>query len=132
MVQALNWPESRAGVMLDGVRTLVDGPALASGSVAHDMAALEAQRAADEELDHDSPIDELFKDQIGAANMIVLSKADQLDAAGEERARAVIESHLAGPTPRTVAANGVAPMDAMLGVDIEEQAHESNSQRQHH
>ena len=132
LVQAFNWPDIRARVMLDGVITLVDGPALASGSVAHDMAALEAQRAADEELDHDSPIDELFKDQIGAANMIVLSKADQLDAAGEARARAVIESHLAGPTPIIVAANGVAPMDAILGLDMEEQAHERASHSHHH
>ena len=132
LVQAFNWPDIRARVMLDGVITLVDGPALASGSVAHDMAALEAQRAADEELDHDSPIDELFKDQIGAANMIVLSKADQLDAAGEARARAVIESHLAGPTPIIVAANGVAPLDAILGLDMEEQAHERASHSHHH
>ena len=132
LVQAFNWPDIRARVMLDGVITLVDGLALASGSVAHDMAALEAQRAADEELDHDSPIDELFKDQIGAANMIVLSKADQLDAAGEARARAVIETHLAGPTPIIVAANGVAPMDAILGLDMEEQAHERASHSHHH
>ena len=132
LVQAFNWPDIRAQVMLDGVITLVDGPALASGSVAHDMAALEAQRAADEELDHDSPIDELFKDQIGAANMIVLSKADQLDAAGEARACAVIESHLTGPTPIIVAANGVAPMDAILGLDLEEQAHERASHSHHH
>ena len=132
LVQAFNWPDIRARVMLDGVITLVDGPALASGSVAHDMAALEAQRAADEELDHDSPIDELFKDQIGAANMIVLSKADQLDAAGEARARAVIESHLAGPTPIIVAANGVTPMDAILGLDMEEQAHERASHSHQH
>lgn len=132
LVQAFNWPDIRAQVMLDGVITLVDGPALASGSVAHDMAALEAQRAADEDLDHDSPIDELFKDQIGAANMIVLSKADQLDAAGEASARAVIESHLAGPTPIIVAANGVAPMDAILGLDMEEQAHERAGHSHHH
>ena len=132
LVQAFNWPDIRAQVMLDGVITLVDGPALASGSVAHDMAALEAQRAADEELDHDSPIDELFKDQIEAANMIVLSKADQLDAAGEASARAVIESHLAGPTPIIVAANGVAPMDAILGLDMEEQAHERAGHSHHH
>ena len=132
LVQAFNWPDIRAQVMLDGVITLVDGPALASGLVAHDMAALEAQRAADEELDHDSPIDELFKDQIGAANMIVLSKADQLDAAGEARACAVIESHLTGPTPIIVAANGVAPMDAILGLDMEEQAHERASHSHHH
>ena len=80
--------------MLDGVVTLVDGPALAGGGVAHDLEALERQRAADNELDHDSPIDELFKDQISAANLIILSKADMLDDVGIERARAAVEAHL--------------------------------------
>lgn len=132
LVQAFQWPDIRARVMLDGVITLVDGPALAAGAVAHDMAALEAQRAADEELDHDSPIDELFADQIGAANMIVLSKADQLDADGEARARAVIDSHLLGPTPIITAANGAAPIDAILGLDMEAQAHERAKHSHHH
>ena len=44
LVQAFNWPDIRNQVMLDGVVTLVDGPALADGGVAHDLAA-EAQRA---------------------------------------------------------------------------------------
>ena len=44
LVQAFNWPDIRNRVMLDGVVTLVDGPALADGGVAHDLEALEAQR----------------------------------------------------------------------------------------
>ena len=99
LVQAFNWPDIRNQVMLDGVVTLVDGPALADGGVAHDLAALEAQRAADEELDHESPIDELFADQIGAANLIILSKADLLDEEAAARARATVEAQLEAPTP---------------------------------
>merc|ERR1712185_880708 len=99
LVQAFNWPDIKSQVMLDGVVTLVDGPALADGGVAHDLDALEAQRAADEELDHESPIDELFADQIRAANLIVLSKADVLDEAGMARARSVVEGQLTAPTP---------------------------------
>lgn len=131
LVQAFNWPDIKAQVMLDGVVTLVDGPALASGGVAHDLAALEAQRAADEELDHESPIDELFSDQIVAANLIVLSKADMLDADGMARARAVVEAQLAEPTPIIPVAGGAAPMDAILGLGMEDQAH-ARSQHMHH
>ena len=39
LVQAFNWPDIRNQVMLDGVVTLVDGPALADGGVAHDLEA---------------------------------------------------------------------------------------------
>ena len=131
LVHAFNWPDIKSQVMLDGVVTLVDGPALAEGSVAHDLDALEAQRAADEELDHESPIDELFADQIGAANLIVLSKADLLDEAGMARARSAVEGQLETPTPIIPVAGGVAPMDAILGLDMEEQAH-ARSQHSHH
>jgi cobalamin biosynthesis protein CobW len=118
--------------MLDGVVTLVDGPALADGGVAHDLDALEAQRAADEELDHESPIDELFADQIGAANLIVLSKADLLDEAGMARARAVVETRLEATTPIIPVAGGAAPMDAILGLGMEDQAHARSKHSHHH
>ena len=118
--------------MLDGVVTLVDGPALADGGVAHDLAALEAQRAADEELDHESPIDELFADQIGAANLIVLSKADMLDETALGKARAAVETQLAEPTPIIPVSGGAAPMDAILGLDMESQAHARSEHSHHH
>ena len=131
LVQAFNWPDIKSQVMLDGVVTLVDGPALADGGVAHDLDALEVQRAADEELDHESPIDELFADQIGAANLIVLSKADLLDDAGMARARDVVEGRLEATTPIIPVAGGAAPMDAILGLGMEDQAH-ARSQHAHH
>ena len=42
--------------MLDGVVTVVDGAALAAGEVVADADALEAQRQADPELDHETPL----------------------------------------------------------------------------
>lgn len=132
LVQAFNWPDIKSQVMLDGVVTLVDGPALAEGGVAHNLDALEAQRAADEELDHESPIDELFADQIGAANLIVLSKADLLDEAAMARARSVVETRLEATTPIILVAGGAAPMDAILGLGMEEQAHARSAHAHHH
>ena len=132
LVQAFNWPDIKSQVMLDGVVTLVDGPALAGGGVAHDLDALEAQRAADEELDHESPIDELFADQIGAANLIVLSKADMLDETALGKARAAIEAQLPEPTPIIPVSGGAAPMDAILGLEMETQAHARSEHSHHH
>ena len=132
LVQAFGWPDIRAKVMLDGVVTLVDGPALAGGGIAHDLEALERQRAADEELDHESPIDELFEDQISAANLIILSKADMLDEAGLHRARAAVEAHLHDNTPIISVAGGKAPLSAVLGLDMEEEAHHRAKHHRHH
>jgi cobalamin biosynthesis protein CobW len=80
LVNAFNWPEIRENVTVDGVVTVVDGAAVKDGQFASNVAAVEAQRQADEALDHESPLEELFADQITCADMIVISKSDLLDA----------------------------------------------------
>ena len=81
LVKAFNWPEIRSRVTVDGVVAVVDGPALSEGRFAHNEQAIDAQRQADPELDHESPLHELFEDQLGCADMILLNKADLLDEA---------------------------------------------------
>ena len=81
LVRAFNWPEIRAGVTVDGVIAVADAPALAEGLFAADPARVEALRKADVNLDHESPLHELFEDQVRAADMILLNKTDLLDAA---------------------------------------------------
>ena len=39
---------------------------------------LAAQRADDPNLDHENPIEELFEDQLNAADMVILNKVDLL------------------------------------------------------
>ena len=78
LVRAFNWPEIRTRVTVDGVITVVDGPATADGRFAHDEAAVDAQRAADDSIDHETPLSELFEDQLACADMVVLSKTDQM------------------------------------------------------
>lgn len=78
LVQAFRWPEIRTSATVDGVVTVVDCEALAKGELVGDLAALEAQRQADEELDHETPIEELFEDQLGCADMVLLTKVDRV------------------------------------------------------
>lgn len=80
LVRAFGWPEVRTQVTVDGVVTVIDGPAYRDGLFAADPEAVQAQREADEMLDHDSPLEELFDDQLNCADMIILNKADLLDA----------------------------------------------------
>ncbi len=79
LVQAFNWPEIRTQVTVDGVIAVVDGPAVADGLFATDPAAVQRQRQADDNLDHESPLEELFEDQLACADMVVLNKGDLLD-----------------------------------------------------
>ena len=80
LVRAFGWPEVRTQVTVDGVVTVIDGPAYRDGLFAANPAAVQAQREADEMLDHDSPLEELFDDQLNCADMIIFNKADLLNA----------------------------------------------------
>src|SRR5437867_8198403 len=94
LVQAFHWPAIRSRVTVDGVVAVVDGAALAEGRVAGDLEALARQRAADNALAHDDPIEEVFEDQIACADLVVLNKRDLLDATGCEKAYATIADAL--------------------------------------
>ena len=79
LVRAFNWPGISTRVTVDGVVTVVDGKALTEGRFAHSVAAVDAQRATDKNLDHETPLSELFADQVACADMILVNKTDLLD-----------------------------------------------------
>ncbi|MEM1130587.1 MAG: cobalamin biosynthesis protein CobW [Pseudomonadota bacterium] len=76
LVRAFNWPEIRTRVTVDGVVTVVDGPAVAAGRFAADEDAVMRQRQSDETLSHETPLSELFEDQLACADMVVVNKSD--------------------------------------------------------
>ncbi|MFB2972834.1 cobalamin biosynthesis protein CobW [Aerosakkonema sp. BLCC-F183] len=80
LIQAFRWPEIRTGATVDGVVTVVDCEAISSGSLASDINALNAQRQADPNLDHETPLEELFEDQLACADMVLLTKVDRVDS----------------------------------------------------
>jgi len=82
LIQAFRWPEIRNGATVDGVVTVVDSHALATGTLVGDLEALEEQRKADPNLDHETPIEELFEDQLACADLILLTKTDLVDDSG--------------------------------------------------
>jgi cobalamin biosynthesis protein CobW len=118
LVQAFHWPAIKSRVTVDGVVVVVDGAALAGGRVAHDLAALAQQRAADTALAHDDPIEEVFEDQIACADLIVLNKRDLIDAAGVARAQAVIADALPRNVKVITAADGKVDAALLLGLGI--------------
>jgi cobalamin biosynthesis protein CobW len=118
LVRAFGWPEIRTRVTVDGVVTVVDGPAVAAGRFAHSVAAVDSQRQLDDNLDHDTPLSELFADQIACADMIVVNKADLMG----ETAAATLADRLksdARPGVQVVRATmGALPVDVLLGQGV--------------
>jgi len=103
LVAAFGWPAIRARVRVQAVVTVVDGEALAAGHVVGDAAAVEAQRRADPSLDHLSALEDLFEDQLQAADLVLVSRSDRLAPAELEQVIARIRSAARSGT-------GVLPM----------------------
>ena len=98
LIKAFDWPDVRAKLTVDGVVAVVDARAVADGRFADDPEAVLAQRAEDQSIDHDNPLEEVYEDQLLAADLVVLNKADLLDADG----LAAIEAEIRNALPRAV------------------------------
>jgi cobalamin biosynthesis protein CobW len=116
LVKAFNWPEIASRVTVDGVVAVVDGAAVAAGRFADDPDAIARQRAADDSLDHDNPLEEVFEDQLLCADLVILNKADLIDA-GEKKS---VIDQISKTLPRAVALveahNGKVPVSVLLGL----------------
>lgn len=116
LVKAFNWPEIASRVTVDGVVAVVDGAAVAAGRFADDPEAIARQRAEDDSLDHDNPLEEVFEDQILCADLVILNKADLMSADDV----ASVTGQIGKTLPRAVkvveAENGQVPIDVLLGL----------------
>ncbi|WP_400083658.1 cobalamin biosynthesis protein CobW [Yoonia sp. R78084] len=118
LVRAFNWPGISTKVTVDGVVTVVDGRAVHDGQFAHNVAAVDAQRALDENLDHETPLSELFEDQVACADMIVVNKIDLLDPAEADALTAQLKSEARDGVQVIKASMGALPVDVLLGQGI--------------
>ena len=116
LLKAFDWPAIRSRITVDGVIALADAEAVAAGRFAPDVAAVDAQRAADPSVDHETPLSEVFEDQIFCADLILLSKADLAGEAGLAAARAVISAEMTRKVPMLAMTEGVIDPRVILGL----------------
>ena len=116
LVKAFNWPDIRTRVTVDAVVTVVDGPAVADGLFASDPEAVQAQREDDDALEHESPLEELFEEQLGCADMVVINKSDLLGAAALEQVTADVTEQLRPSVKVVAAAHGAVDPKVLLGL----------------
>ncbi|MFZ9849413.1 MAG: cobalamin biosynthesis protein CobW [Vulcanococcus sp.] len=138
LVQAFGWPEIRTRTRVSGVVTVVDGEALASGSVVGDPAALEAQRLADPSLDHLSAIEDLFADQLEAADLVLLSRADRLSPDQIEQLGERLRSQARPGVSVLPMQRGEVPAALLLGLEraehdqVDDHDHDHDHDHHHH
>ncbi len=115
LVQAFKWPEIRTGATVDGVVTVVDCEALATGQLVGDLAALEAQRLADDSLEHETPIEELFEDQLACADMVVLTKGDRVNSEQHQQVHQWLQQEVRAGVKIVTCQRGQIQPDVLLG-----------------
>lgn len=111
LLKAFEWPDIRSRVTIDGVVAVADAEALAAGRFAPlaggDPGATE----------HETPLSEVFEDQIACADLVLLSKPDLAGEAGLEAARGLIAAEAPRPLPMLPLAEGVIDPRVVLGLD---------------
>jgi len=118
LVQAFNWPDIKTKVTVDSVVTVVDGKAVSEGRFAHSVEAVDAQRAQDENLGHETPLSELFEDQVACADMIVVNKSDLMGEADATALVAKLKTESRAGVQVIKATMGALPVDVLLGQAI--------------
>lgn len=117
LLKAFDWPDIRSKITVDGVIALADAEAVASGRFAPNVAAVDAQRMADDSLDHETPLSEVFEDQISCADIILLTKPDLAGPEGIAKAKATIAAEAPRPLPVVEVAEGVVDPRVILGLE---------------
>ena len=110
LLKAFDWPDLRSRITIDGVVAVADAEAVAGGVFAPDPAHPGT------EPDHETPLSEVFGDQIACADLVLLSKADLAGPAGIAAAREIIAAEAPRPLPMLPLTEGVIDARVVLGI----------------
>ena len=139
LVKAVNWPDLKPHITIDAVITVVDAVGLATGEIC-DRERVQAQRLADDSLDHETPIEELFLDQLTCADLILMSKRDLVDEEKFEEIKGIVEAKARPNTKILPVVKGEVDNSVLLGiaaaaeddVDNRHSIHEEHHKHGHH
>lgn len=138
LVKAFQWPDLKTQITVDAVVTLVDCVGQATGAIC-DRERVQEQRIADENLDHETSIEELFEDQLSCADLIVMTKSDLIATDVYEKIAKTIAVKIPANVKQVRSINGSIPADVLLGVgagsentiDEKHSHHEAHHQHGH-
>ena len=117
LLKAFDWPDIRSKITVDGVIALADTEAVAGGRFAPNVDAVRTQQEADDSLGHETPISEVFEDQMACADIILLTKTDLASPDAVVAAKSVITKETPRPLPIVEVAEGVVDPRVILGLD---------------
>ncbi len=133
LIRAVNWPDLKPHITIDSVITVVDAVGMITGELC-DRERVQKQRLADDSLDHETPIEELFLDQLSCADLVLVSKTDLLEAEKLTEVKDLIIKK-ARPNVKIISIqNGLIDNELLLGIEAnsEDDLDNRHSIHEHH
>ncbi|MBF2062859.1 MAG: cobalamin biosynthesis protein CobW [Calothrix sp. C42_A2020_038] len=115
LIKAFRWQEIRSGATVDAVITVVDCEAVVNGTFASNPELVEAQRQADDSLEHETPLQELFEDQLACADLVILNKTDLVSHEAKSQVEEIVKKELPRDVKIVSSINGALDSEVLLG-----------------
>ncbi|OHX65858.1 cobalamin biosynthesis protein CobW [Flammeovirga pacifica] len=133
LVRAVNWPDLKPHITIDSVITVVDAVGVATGEFC-DRQRVQKQRLADDSLDHETPIEELFLDQLSCADLVLVSKRDLVKDEEYQEINSFVQEKIRANTKILPVINGAVSNELLLGIEAsaEDDLDDRHSIHEHH
>ncbi len=130
LLKAFNWPDISSKITVDGVIALSDAEAVSSMRFAPSIEAVERQRMADDNVSHNTPLSEVFEDQINCADIVLLTKTDLVNSIQLETVKKYINS--ISKRNISIIENQNGKVDTSIILDLEQQSEKDLTNRKSH
>ena len=115
LLKAFEWPEIRSRLTVDSVLAVVDAEAVVNGIFAPQMSTELEEKQNQTYVEHETPLSEVFEDQINCSDVVLLTKPDLVENISD--ARNIITKEMERNVPILEVHNGEIGADVVLGVN---------------
>ena len=129
LLKAFEWPEIRSRLTVDSVLAVVDAEAVVNGIFAPQMSTELEEKQNQTYVEHETPLSEVFEDQINCSDVVLLTKPDLVENISV--ARNIIIKELDRNVPILEVQNGDIGADVILGVNAAAET-DLDNRRSHH
>ncbi len=129
LLKAFEWPEIRSRLTVDSVLAVVDAEAVANGIFAPQMSNELEEKQNQTYVEHETPLSEVFEDQINCSDVVLLTKPDLVENISD--ARNIIIKEMERNVPILEVQNGDIGADVILGVNAAAET-DLDNRRSHH
>ena len=129
LLKAFEWPEIRSLLTVDSVLAVVDAEAVVNGIFAPQMSNELEEKQNQTYVEHETPLSEVFEDQINCSDVVLLTKPDLVENISD--ARNIIIKEMERNVPILEVQNGDIGADVILGVNAAAET-DLDNRRSHH